>query len=244
MLEFGACPRCKLDISDARKALRPLVCEHCGFCESSSTKVREEMEHKTIIIMVSVSVLVLLAFIQLNRWDKYWLSTIPLSLKETIGMASPADAEARAAMCFDLKKWDCTEAAYIRTSQATPALWQRTADFEMKRGKFAEAAQSYYKYFQSGATPSFEASYSYAKALAAVGQVDDAIKYFDQVLASKPGVLQVTVIHSYVKLLVDHQRFNQAKLLIENVRKNGGEGAGSFMEAELQKITTLNTAAR
>jgi tetratricopeptide (TPR) repeat protein len=233
-----------LDISDARKSLRPLVCEHCGFCASPSNAIHEEMEKKTIFIMAGISAVILLAFIQLNRWDKYWLSTIPLSLKETIGMASPADAESRAAMCFDLKKWDCTEAAYVRTSLANPALWERTADFEMKRGKFNEAAQSFYKYFQSGAAPSLDASYKYAKALAAVGQVDDAIKYFDQVLASKPGVLQVTVIHSYVKLLVDHQRYNQAKLLIENVRKNGGEGAGAFMEADLQKITTLNTAAR
>ena len=244
MLEFGACPRCKLDISAERKKLRPLICEHCGYTESNLAHVRGEVEKKSIIIMAGIAVLAVVALAQLNAWDKYWLSSIPLSIKETIGMASAADHESRASMCFDLKKWDCTEAAYVKTAERDPKLFERAGAFQIKRGKFNEAAQSYYKFFQAGGQ-SLEASYNYAKSLAQLGKVDDAIKYFDQVLAARPETLQVTVVNNYVKLLVEHQRFVEAKRLIERVRKDGGSTAGSFMEAEFQKITAqMKTASR
>ena len=113
----------------------------------------------------------------------------------------------------------------------------------MQRAKYNEAAQSYYKFFKSGGQD-LESSYNYAKTLSQLGQVDEAIKYFDQVLGAKPDVLQVTVIQNYVKLLVENKRFVQAKVLIEHVRKDGGEAAGSFMDAEYKRIQELTTASR
>lgn len=34
MMAFGACPQCKLDISEERKKQSPVVCNHCGFTGS------------------------------------------------------------------------------------------------------------------------------------------------------------------------------------------------------------------
>lgn len=238
MLEFGACPRCKLDISPERKKTMPVICDHCGFTSGNDQKLENEIQKKTITAFIAVSILVVAAHIQLSNWDKHSLSIIPLAVKEMIGADGPSDFEAKAAMCMELKKWDCVEASYLKAAAVDPVLLQRAGDFQMKREKWNPAAQSYYKFFQAG-NQNLDVSYSYAKALAKLGQVDDAVKYFDQVLAAKPETLQVTVVQNYVKLLMDAQRFDQAKVLIAKIRKESGPAGESFMEDEFKKIKDL-----
>jgi len=239
MLEFGACPQCKLDISPERKSLKPLVCNHCGYTSGNDEKVKNEIEKKNIVFFSIFSVLVVAAHIQLMNWDKHSLSILPIALKETIGAASSSDYEAKAQICMDLKKWDCVESSYIETAKAEPTLWKRAGDFQMKRAKYAEAARSYYPLFQNGAVQDIEVSYNYAKALAAIGQVDEAISYFDAILAARPDTLQITVVTNYVKLLMEHQRYDQAKVLISKIRKESGPAGESFMDEEFTKIKEL-----
>lgn len=244
MLEFGACPRCKMDVSPERKKLSPVICDHCGYTlTGNEQKLEEQLQTKTIMVMGSLAAFAVASFIQLSMWDNHALDILPINAKGLIGIHSVSDAEAKAEICMDLKKWDCVETEYLLTAKADPTKFLRAGNFQMKRAKFNEAAQSYYKFFQGGGQD-LEASYNYAKALAELGQVDDAVKYFDQVLAAKPGVLQITVVNNYVKLLMKHQRYDQARVLIEQIRKDGGETAGSFMESEFQQIQSLKTAAR
>ena len=245
MLEFGACPQCKLDIAPERAKLQPVICNHCGFTVSKPDKeeAQGEVDKKSIQLMVGISVLVLGCYIQISNWDTAWLKIIPLGIKDTIGMSSPADIEAKASICMDLKKWDCVNTQYAKAAIANPELWQRAGHFQMQQAKYNEAAQSYFKYFQAGGKE-LDASYNYAKALAQLGQVDEATRYFDQVLAARPETLQITVVQNYVKLLMDHQRYDQAKALINKVRSEAGPSGESFMEAEFIKIKDLTTASR
>ena len=233
MLEFGACPSCKLEISPERKSQSPIVCDHCGTTAGSAPVTTHH--RRSILFMVGFSVFVVLGYVQVTNWDSAWFSIVPIGVKETLGMATKADFEAKAQICLDLKKFDCVEESYLNVASTEPAQFARAGHFQIQRGKFNEAAQSYYKFFTAG-NQDLEASYNYAKALAKLGQVDQAIKYFDQVLAAKPETLQVTVVQNYVRLLVDNQRLDQARALIERVRKDGGEFAASFMEPEYQKI--------
>lgn len=244
MLEFGACPRCKMDVSPERKKMTPVICDSCGFTlTGNEQKLDEQLQSRTIMVMGGMAALAVASFIQLSMWDNHALEIIPINVKGAIGMHSVSDAEAKAEICMDLKKWDCVETEYLTTAKADPSKYIRAAHFQMKRAKYNDAAQNYYKFFQSGGQD-LEASYNYAKALAELGQVDEAVKYFDQVLAAKPGVLQITVVNNYVKLLMKHQRYQQARVLIEQIRKDGGETAGSFMESEFQQIQSITTASR
>jgi tetratricopeptide (TPR) repeat protein len=181
--------------------------------------------------------------VQIANWDTAWIKIVPLAAKSTLGMMSPDDIEQKAQICMDLKKWDCVESEYNHAARIDASKWMRAGHFEMQRAKYNEAAQSYYKFFQNGGQD-LEASYNYAKALAQLGQVDEAVKYFDQVLAARPDVLQITVVQNYVKLLMEHQRYNQAKNLIDKVRSEGGPTAGEFMEPEFEKIHDMLTASR
>jgi tetratricopeptide (TPR) repeat protein len=227
-----------MDISPERKKVMPIICNHCGFTSGNDKKVQAEIEKKNIIAFVAVSIFVIAAHIQLANWDKHFLNIIPLVAKDTLGMSTPTDFEAKAEMCMDLKKWDCVETEYLKAAQVDATKYQRAGDFEMKRAKYNAAAQSYYKFFQAG-QQNLDASYSYAKALAQLGQVDDAVKYFDEVLAARPDTLQVTVVQNYVKLLMDHQRYDQAKVLISKIRKDSGPAGEQFMDEEFTKIKQL-----
>jgi tetratricopeptide (TPR) repeat protein len=243
MLEFGACPRCKLDVSAERKKSLPVICDHCGFTlTNNENQVKKVADRQTMILFGSFSLFVLISFFQLTNWDNYSLEIIPLKIKATLGMTSPGDADRTAQICMDLKKWDCVESNYSRFTEASPERLTRLGQFQMKRAEYNEAAQTFYTFFKKGGN-NLEASYSYAKALAQLGQIDDATKYFDQVLAARPDVLQVTVVTNYVKLLMDHQRYDQARKLIQDVRSKGPQTA-SFMETELQKIKSVTTASR
>ncbi|MGE0528496.1 MAG: tetratricopeptide repeat protein [Bdellovibrionales bacterium] len=244
MLEFGTCPRCRMDISPERKSSTPVICNHCGYTVTASERqLNERLEKRISAVMISLSALVVIAYVQLLHWDNHSLSIIPLTVKEYAGISSPSDWEHKAQICFDLKKWDCVESAYIKTARVDARLWQRAGDFQSKREKYAEAAQSYFQFFQNGGD-SIEASYAYAKALSKLGHVDDAVRYFDQVIAARPEVLQVTVIKNYVDLLMRHQRYNQAKVLIQDIRKRAGPGADLFMDSEMEQIQSLTTASR
>lgn len=244
MLEFGSCPRCKLDIAPERKLAKPVICNHCGYTSGNDQIVHDEIEKKNIVAFSILSAFVIAAHIQLLNWDSHSLNIIPIAAKEMVGLSSAADHEAKAAICMDLKKWDCVEASYIETAKVDPSLWRRAGDFQMKRAKYAEAARSYYPLFQSGEAQDIEVSYNYAKALAKIGQVDEAVAYFDAILAARPDVLQVTVVQNYVKLLMDHQRYDQAKVLISKVRQSSGPAGDSFMNEEFDKIKEMTTASR
>ncbi len=243
MLQFGACPRCKLDISPERKKQSPVICDHCGFSHYENEQLVKAATEKQIIILFSSFVVIALgSFMQLVNWDNHSLDIIPLKIKDTIGMTSPADADRTAEICMDLKKWDCVESNYSKVGNADATKLPRLGHFQMKRAKYNEAAQTYYKFFQNSGTD-LEASYNYAKALSQLGKVDEATKYFDSVLAARPNVLQVTVVQNYVKLLMDNQRYDQARKLIQDIRGKGPDSA-MFMESEFQKIKSIKTASR
>jgi len=235
MMSFDTCPRCHLNISEERKRSASVVCDHCGFTVNQTmTASIEAGERKTIIIFGTAVSVMCLSFMLLMNWDRHSVEIIPLTLKGWIGATSPADTERLGEICMDLKKWDCVESSYSQAAHQDAALLPRLGSFQMKRAKYQNAAKTYYSFFQNGGED-LQASYNYARALAQLGEVDEAVKYFDFVLAAKPDVRQVTVVQSYVKLLMDHQRYDQAKALIQSIRKQGPESS-LFMESEYQQI--------
>lgn len=243
MLEFGSCPRCQMEIAPERKQSHPVVCNHCGYMPTNNEQLSEmKTENRFMKVAIGFSVFAVASFLQVVTWDKYSTEIIPLKIKEIAGMTSADDQERLAEICMDLKKYSCVETNYIRTARSDQSKLVRLGHFQMKLQKYNEAAQSFYAFFQGGGQD-IEASYNYAKTLAQLGQVDDAVKYFDQVLASKPDTLQVTVVQSYVRLLMDHQRYEQAKKLMDDVRKSS-ETAGLFMESEYKKVQNMTTASR
>ena len=91
-------------------------------------------------------------------------------------------------------------------------------EFQFKREKFSESGETYKLYF-SKKGKSYKAAYYYAHSLAKTGDIESAIQYFDSILRSKPHVLMVTIMESYLEVLVSNNRINKAKEILSWVNK-------------------------
>lgn len=235
MMQFGMCPRCQLTISDERQRSTPIICDNCGFVLSHSDEdARAQIDRTFIYVAVTFGAFLVAGFMQVSKWDGAALQVIPLQIKALIGMSSIPDMEQMASICMDRKKYDCVEENYEKIASRDQTKLLRLGKFQMSRARYQQAVDTYRTFFQNKGVD-LEASYNFARALGQVGQVDEAAKYYDYVLGAKPDVLQVTVIQSYVKLLMDANRLDQAKRLIEDVRRKSSESA-YFMDEDFKKI--------
>ncbi len=205
-------------------------------------KADQDLENSTFIVTAGLGAVVIIALLQIYSWDKYALDIIPITVKEVFSMTSPSDWEQKSEMCAVLKKWECVEEQYLKAARTDNSKYVRLANFQFQRGKFDRAARSFSIYFQHREDDP-DAALTYAKTLTELNQGEEAAKYFELVLDAKPDILQVPVVHSYVKMLFKNGKFGRAKTLIEEVRKSSSTAA-QFMDAEYQQIRKVQTASR
>ena len=131
-----------------------------------------------------------------------------------------ADPEQKIKICMDLKKYDCVEKSY-------QDLFEQTGDvkflsvlgkFQFQRSKYSEATQTYNQYFSKGGKD-YRAAHYYAHALVKINNLDEAIVYFEAVLSSSQNTLMVTVVESYLDVLVSHNRIQKAKEVLSRVKE-------------------------
>ena len=237
MMQFGSCPRCQQVIPNDRLYSRPLICPSCGFTENlHESTLQIGQEKKFIKIALAVTAFLIVAFYQSVHWDVYAFEILPLKIKQLSGVVSARDLDRIAEICIERKKHECVEDAYAskaRIYRDTEAL-SLLGQYQVKREKWQEAANTFRSYFNQGGLD-LEASYQFAKSLGKVGQVEDSVRYFDQVLQAKPETLQITVVQNYVKMLMDNGRKDQALQVIEETRKSSPT-ANSFMQAEFSEL--------
>lgn len=238
MMQFGSCPRCHMDIAEERRRSQLVVCDSCGFVLSTAdAELRDAIDKKFSYVAIAIAILIVAGFMQVTSWDKHALTVIPLQIKSLLGGNSLSDMEKMAEICMDRRKFDCVEKQYSKIAEQDMQQLLRLGKFQMSRARYQEAAHTYRTFFSRNGID-LEGSYLYARALGQIGQVDEASKYYDYVLGAKPGVVQVTVVQNYVKLLMEAQRLDQAKQLIQGVRKTS-DASSYFMEDELKKIQDL-----
>ncbi len=185
-------------------------------------------------VSVTLSLVVVLCFIQAIKWDSHFLSIIPLQIKSMMSSLSAHDADELAKICLERKNLDCAESALQSEATTQVEALTQLGKIQMQRQKFRESANSFGSYFRSGGL-SVDASYDYAKVLGQLGMIDQASQYYERVLASKVDALQVTVTQSYVKMLIANKRSAQAKTVIDGIRAKGGN-ASLFMESEYAQL--------
>lgn len=234
------CPRCQQDFSPERRNSVVVVCGSCGWTPADHNKSVDNGLHKRFGIVATVLATVFtVGFIQTVEWDNHAVEIVPLKLKQTIGSASAEDLSRIGEICIERSKLACTEQAYKEMAQKNPEEYARLGKFQFQRGLFKDATWAYGNYFEKGGKD-IEARYYMARSLGEVGQVDQAVEAYEQVLAAKPETLQVTVIQHYVRMLMDNQRLEQAKVLIDGVREKSATNA-YFMNDDFKKIEEVKT---
>lgn len=245
-MQFGACPVCLTQIEEKRLAQGILVCQACGWSDNRHEQTLEEKTTRAIIrSYVVISLLLVAAFLQAVTWDLYFAEIVPLKAKQWSNMASRSDLERIVEICRERNNQSCVVNAYKDLVAQDPQDLELLGEYGQilaQNGKNHEAHQVFYKFFQAGGED-LNVAYAFAKILTDAGQFDEANKYFRYIIDSKPDTLQITVTHAYVDMLFKANRLDQAREVIESIRKKG-DNTGYFMERELQQINQQLTAAR
>ena len=195
------CPRCG---NNTKRVGSTLICK-CGWIYSK----KEEASQNTVIIgMILVFTLTAGSLFHFFQWGSYGLSVL---------FANPSE---KVKICMKLKKYDCVEKNYMKLFQATSDLnyLEELGELQFKRERFAESGETYSIYFSKKGR-SYKAAYYYAHSLVKTGNIESAIQYFDSILRSKPHILMVTIMESYLEVLVSHNRIGKAKEILSWVNK-------------------------
>lgn len=230
------CLGCGTTMPPSLNGTNELVCAHCG-CSRSEPKTKDPMP-KRLAIVASV---VLAVLIVAMRWGQFTFEAAPLQLKSYIGFASGADYGRLAHICKQMNDAKCVEAMLAEQAesgdeQSIKALAE-LGQVQFQLGKSELAVQTLQRYIFAGGDDT-HAKFTYARSLAKMGQIDEATKQYEQIIASKPNVLMHTVTESYVQMLVKAGRTEDAKKLILATQKRGDNASG-FMESHLRKIASI-----
>lgn len=235
MTGINNCPRCFLEIKPERLQDNPVICDSCGHVLSPlQSSIEAKMERRFLIWIISFSVVMVLGFMHLANWGSASLEVLGFQATELVSGNSHESVERMAAICLELKKYDCTEKMYARNAPLDPTYHVRLGKFQVSQRKFPEAVATFKKFFADGGGD-IDANYLYAKALSEIGEIDEASKHFEFVLEAKPDTLQITVVQNYVKYLVEADRLDQAKQVIERMQRRD-QTVSSFMDSELKEI--------
>lgn len=104
-------------------------------------------------------------------------------------------------------------------------------------GDRQSALGTFERYVELGGRNS-TALYHYAQILGQLGKVEQAIKYYELALEAKKDRIQISVIKSYVTLLIDSQRYPQAQKILDLYRSKGGI-TGFLMEKEYKVLDRM-----
>ena len=194
------CPICQK--SKLKRIGRTLICE-CGWHHSEVEDV-EPFQGSLAALMGLVTLFIAITAFHVFQWGQYSLAVFVSKPQKMVEI------------CKDLKKYNCVEKSlqksYTRTKKIEYLV--QLGEIQFKREKYEESAQTFKEYF-SRRGDSFKAKYYYANALSKINQVDEATRVFEEILQSRRGVIMVTVVDSYLAMLVSHNQKEKAKRVID-----------------------------
>lgn len=205
------CPVCG---SKTEKAGKTLFCS-CGWSKSFNQKGEMKVQKNISkgIFIVGLSLMGLVVY--LGSWGSASLKIAPLKAKQWTGQLNEQSFSHLSEICLKLKKYNCVEKAhssFFRSSGDLKVL-EQLGEFQYRRKKIKEAALTYNKYFtQKG--KSIKASYNYARILEEQGKVKFALSYYEYALKARPNTVQVTVMRSYINLLVKSGQVGKARQVL------------------------------
>ena len=195
------CPRCSLQL---KKIGQTLICD-CGWTQS---KKQEASQVYVITGMILSFVLVAGFLFHFFQWGNHGFRILF------------SGAEGKLEICMDLQKYDCVEKNYQALFDQSGDLkyLEELGELQFKREKFQASKQTYALYFSKEGR-AYKSAYYYAHSLAQTGDLETAIQYFDSILKSNPSVLMVTIMESYLQILVSNNRIDKAKEILVWVDK-------------------------
>ena len=207
MQQFN-CPVCG---SSLKKAGQTSFCS-CGWSKSFNQKAKQSTQRKIAKNIIIAGFGLMAGIVYIGSWGSASLEIAPLKVRQWTGQLNASSADRLKNICMKSKKYDCVEKAqksFFQSSGDIKAL-EELGEFQYRRHKFDQAEQTYHQYFTKKGT-SVKSAYNYARLLEKKGKKEHAISYYQYALKTRPHSLQVTVMRSYIDLLVQMGKTNQAR---------------------------------
>ena len=203
------CPVCGAGL---KKAGQTSFCS-CGWSRSSNQKAKQREQKKIAKHMILMGIGLMAGFVYIGSWGSSSLEIVPLKARQWTGQLNAPSYSRLKTICMRFKKYDCVEKAqesFFQSSGDMKAL-EELGEFQYRRKKFDRAERTYHKYFtKKGAN--VKSAYNYARLLEKRGKKESAISYYQYALKSaRPNSLQITVMRSYIDLLVQMGKAPQAR---------------------------------
>ncbi len=235
MYDFGACPRCQMEVPSERLRESVIVCSHCGFTTNQKQiQIEKKADKRYITLVSSLCAVLTMAFILIVQWDTHVLEVLPLKTKQLMGAASARDLIRIQEICEDRKNLTCQLEALQQLSRLDNEAYADLGKMLYLMGENKQAMTAFTKYFQNGGL-SLDASYHFARSLEKDGQVEQASKHYEDVIAAKPGMLQITVTKNYIKMLMEYNKKKQARTVLKKIRKHG-TSTSDFMDPIFKEL--------
>ena len=199
---MNQCPRCNIQL---KKIGNTLICD-CGWLHSNK---KEGSQAYVVSGMILSFFLMAGILFHTFQWGGYGVKIL---------FASASD---KLEICMDLKKYNCVEDNYQALYNQTGDLkyLEELGELQFKRERFEASKKTYQLYFSKEGR-AYRSAYYYAHSLAKTGNLEEAIQYFDSILKSNPSVLMVTIMESYLQILVSNNRIQKAKEVLAWVDKS------------------------
>ncbi|MGE4132159.1 MAG: tetratricopeptide repeat protein [Bdellovibrionales bacterium] len=237
MFVSSHCPRCHSEIAQERLQSMPKVCDHCGHVLSDQEqKSKESLQKNFKFAMVAFSAIFILGYLSISTWGGYTFEMRWLQLGEMMGSNNMADKERMAQICLSTYRYDCTEEIYLSMAKSDSKQFMRLGKFQMSRQRYDAAAESFRSYLAANEDTNFDATYLYARSLDQVGRIDEASQLYESIIKAKTDVLQVTVIQKYIDLLKRHNRWAEARRILDEIRRRD-ESVRDFMDRDYTEIS-------
>lgn len=217
---YGICPVCGSHISEERHDNGWILCE-CGWLGSKNEEVYESDTQKmSIKWIVSVSFVILLGFVHTARWGDDSITVVPYQVSNLFGLSSSSSTLAFAELSIKHRLFEKGEGLMTRWAERenTPEAWEKVAILRTQMKEYNSAVLAFDKYYELEGTNPLT-MFHYAKVLQELEREDLAEKIYIHIVGLDPESYQRTVVEELVRLLINQQRFNDAKNILTQLSK-------------------------
>lgn len=238
---IDTCPRCYFKITEDRQTDPVVVCPQCGYVKGDNEKKLQVTMFKEHVIVGSLVVLILsLAIVYTSRWGSLSVTAIVPNAKILLGMANQIDYQKISDSCLILNRYDCygeMQGALAKLNPQNPMHYAEQAKALWYQKRFPLAVEAYKNYLNQGGDD-IKVIYRYAYLLGGMGDVEQATELYESILQRTQNVIPVTIVSSYIDLLLDNGNINAAKKVIKKYRKKG-YAISPFVEKQYRRIMEL-----
>jgi len=243
-----SCPRCGTHIPHDRFVNGRAFCD-CGWItppavQPSVVGYINDIEKKTVLAMVGVTVVLVGLFAHFATWGSYGFQLPFVKLQQMTGLLSKSGYEELAKVCIQLGKYSCAKDAYVGefNARGEKAGLANLARLQVRLGERAPALKTLEVYFQSGGQATESASL-YGQLLEEANRTEEAIKAYQLAIANAGEILPVTATTNLVHILMRQGKYAKAYEAIEAFQNSAGNAIGYLNTEKAQLETYLHKQA-